>query len=100
LAVAIDAWLRVGRGRPLELADALLLHVPDPDQFQAIATSRRLRPFLLARPGPGWLVVKKETRKELATLLEELGFSLERELTQDALPALTKLAKPDREESV
>jgi hypothetical protein len=83
MAVAIDAWLRAGKSRPLELADAVLLHVPDADQFRAIAASRRLRPFLLARPGPGWLIVKKEARKELAAALEDLGFSLTRELTHD-----------------
>jgi hypothetical protein len=83
MAAAIDAWLKVGRSRPLELADAVLLHVPDGDQFRAIATSRRLEPFLLARPGPGWLPVKKEARKELAAILEGLGFTLSRELTAD-----------------
>ena len=87
IALAIDAWLRVGRSRPLELADAILLHVPDGEQFQAIATSRRLRPFLLGCPGPGWLAVKKETRKELAALLEGLGFIVSRELIHDVLPA-------------
>ena len=92
IAVAIDAWLRVGRGRPLELADALVLHVPDGEQFKAIATSRRLRPFLLGRPGPGWLLVKKEVRRQLAAALEELGFTLNRELTQEELPAVGKLA--------
>ncbi len=95
IAVAIDAWLRVGRGRPLELADAVLLHIPEKDQFQAIATSPRLRPFLLARPGPGWLVVHKETRKELTAVLEELGFTMARELTHDELPAITRLAGTD-----
>ena len=87
IALAIDAWLRVGRGRPLELADAVLLHVPDEEQFQAIATSPRLRPFLLGCPGPGWLAVKKESRKELAALLEGLGFTVVRELIHDELPA-------------
>ena len=53
-----------------ELADAVLLHIPDAEQFQAIAKSRRLRPFLLGCPGPGWLVVKKDSRKELAAMLE------------------------------
>ena len=57
IAQAIDAWLRVVRGRPMEMADAVLLHIPDGEEFKAIATSPRLRPFLLGRPGPGWLVV-------------------------------------------
>ena len=87
MASAIDAWLRVGRGRPMELADAVLLHIPDGEQFRAIATSPRLRPFLLARPGPGWLVVKKEDRKALSALLESLGFTVIRELTHDDFPA-------------
>ena len=93
IAQAIDAWLRVGRGRPLELADAVLLHIPDGEQFQAIATSRRLRPFLLGCPGPGWLVVKKETRKELAAVLEGLGFTVIRELIHDEFAADGKAGK-------
>ena len=87
IALAIDAWLKAGKVRPLELGDAVLLHVPDADQFQAIAGSRRLRPFLLGCPGPGWLAVRKESRKELAALLEGLGFVVARELTHDELPA-------------
>jgi hypothetical protein len=95
IALAIDAWLRVGKKRPLELADAIVLHVPDGEQFQAIATSRRLRPFLLGCPGPGWLVVKKESRKELAALLEGLGFIVSRELIHDELPADGKPVKSE-----
>ena len=90
-----------GKGRSLELADAVLLHVPDADQFQAIATSRRLRPFLLGCPGPGWLAVKKESRKELAALLEELGFTVVRELIHDepsldGKPAANGSASPSK----
>jgi hypothetical protein len=87
IALAIDAWLKAGKGRPLELGEAILLHVPDEERFQAIAGSRRVRPFLLGCPGPGWLAVKKESRKELAALLEGLGFGVVRELTHDELPA-------------
>ena len=85
MASAIDAWLRIGKSRPLELGDAIVLHVPDSDQFQALATSQRLRPFLLGYLGPGWLAVRKENRKELATLLEGLGFTVLRELIHDEL---------------
>ena len=87
MASAIDAWLRIGRNQPLELGDAVLLHVPDSGQFQAIATSRRLRPFLVGRLGPGWLAVKKENRKELAASLEGLGFTVSRELIHDEFSA-------------
>jgi len=103
MAVAIDAWLRVGKDRPLELGDAVLLHVPDQSQFRAIVTSPRLRPFLLGSPGPQWLFVKRATRKELASALEELGFTLSRELTHDELPADRKiggLGFPRPEDSV
>jgi hypothetical protein len=95
IALAIDAWLRVGRSRPLELADAVLLHIPDDERFQAIATSRRLRPFLLGCPGPGWLAVKKESRKELTAMLEGLGFTMIRELIHDELPSEGKAAGTD-----
>jgi hypothetical protein len=66
----------------VELADAVLLHVPDRAQYEAFTRSRRLRPFLHSSPGLGWLIVKKEARKELAATLEELGFTVKRELSQ------------------
>jgi len=78
IALAIDQWL--GTSQPLELGDAVLLHLPDGEQFRAIAQSPRLRPFLLGSPGPQWLLVKRETRKELAATLEDLGFTLTKEL--------------------
>jgi hypothetical protein len=93
IAVAIDAWLRVGKKPSLELADAVLLHVPDGKQYQAIATSPRFRPFLFGRPGQGWLVVKKEARKELTAALEKLGFTVSRELTSDDFLAADKPAE-------
>jgi len=79
LTLAIDQWL--GTSRPLELGDAVLLHLPDEEQFRAIAQSPRLRPFLLGSAGPQWLLVKRETRKELAATLEELGFTIRKELS-------------------
>jgi len=78
IAVAFEQW--VGTSRPVALGDAVLLHLPDKEQFQAVAQSPRLRPFLLGSPGPQWLLVKRETRKELAATLEELGFTLTKEL--------------------
>jgi hypothetical protein len=85
IAAAIDSWLKVGSRRPVELADTVLLHVPDQEQAKAIATSARLRPFLIGRVGPGWLVVNKKFRKQLADVLEELGFTLSSELTHEEL---------------
>jgi hypothetical protein len=84
LAYAIDAWM--GHGTPLELDDAVLLHVPDPDQFAAIAASPRLRPYLAGSPGPNWLVVKKELAEDFAAVLAELGFPVGRQLTHTELP--------------
>jgi hypothetical protein len=75
---ALYAW--VGKVMPATLADAVLLHIPDPEQFAAVMESRRFRPFLLQRPGPGWVLVRKETRPELSALLDELGFSVGRDL--------------------
>ena len=84
IALAVDQWL--GIGRPLELADAVLLHLPDDDQYRAIAQSTRLRPFLLGSPGRHWLIVKRESRKELAATLEELGFTVSKELSLEQMP--------------
>jgi hypothetical protein len=103
MAVAIDAWLRVGKNQPFELGEAVLLYVPDQNQFRAIATSPRLRPFLAGSPGPYWLFVKRATRKELANALEELGFTLSRELTHEELPEVGKiqgLGNPSPKDSV
>jgi hypothetical protein len=78
IEMALYAW--AGKVMPATLADAVLLHIPDPDQFAAVMESRRFRPFLLQSPGPGWVLVRKEPRSELSALLEELGFSVGREL--------------------
>jgi hypothetical protein len=93
IALAVDAW--AGKSCSLELADAILLHIPDEKQFQVITTSLRFRPFLLDRPGPHWLVVDRKSRKELVALLEELGFSLSRQLTHQGLPEIGGTAKID-----
>jgi hypothetical protein len=84
ITLAIDNW--AGKSRSLELADAILLHVADDKQFQAIAKSPRFRPFLLGCPGSHWLVVSRESRKELVALLDEFGFSVSRQLTHQELP--------------
>ena len=79
IAHALDAWL--GAAGPLELADALLLHVPDDALYRTLRSSRRLHPFLVGSPGPRWLAVRRESRRELAAALAELGFTIGRELT-------------------
>ena len=89
LVCALDAWW--GKEQPGELGEALLLHVPDPEQFLALATSPRLRPFLSGSPGPGWLAVRPEARKELRRLLDELGFALSPELAHGGLPSLATI---------
>jgi len=77
IAHAIDAWM--GKAQPVELADAVLLHVTGDELFRAIIASPRLQPFLLGSPGPHWLLVRREARKELAAALEELGFTIDRQ---------------------
>jgi hypothetical protein len=79
ISQAIDAWM--GKAERLEMAEAVLLHVPEDDNFRAIVASRRLKPFLLGSPGAHWLIVRRETRKELAAALKELGFTLDSDLT-------------------
>jgi hypothetical protein len=46
------------------------------DHFAALADSQRLQPFLLGSPGTGWLLVRKEKREELASVLAELGIEV------------------------
>jgi hypothetical protein len=79
IAQAVDAWM--GKAGRLEMAEAVLLHVPEDAAFRAIVTSRRLQPFLLGSPGTHWLIVRRETRKELAAALKTLGFILDPDLT-------------------
>ncbi len=80
LACALDAWMDRAPAA-LEMGELLLLHVPDSEQFRALATSERVRPLLAGSPGPGWLVVPRQARKELTAVLTELGFRLGNELT-------------------
>jgi hypothetical protein len=84
LLEAMDAW--AGRPHPATLSDALLLHIPDADAFEAVANSPRLGAYLLDIPGPGWLIVRRETRKEFLGLLEYLGFTVGRDLVPKLTP--------------
>jgi hypothetical protein len=83
LAHAIHAWL--GRTAPVEMGEAILLHVPNEEQFEAMVSSPRLQPFWQGSPGKHWLVVRREGRQQLAALLKELGFPVARELTHEPL---------------
>jgi hypothetical protein len=65
------------------LANAVLLHVPDGEQFEALANSPRLRPYLSGQAGAGWLLVRDDAREELTTVLAELGFPLAPQLTPE-----------------
>jgi hypothetical protein len=85
LACALDAW--TGKTPPLEMGELLLLHIPDEEMFLALATSERMRPFLQGGVGPGWLVVRREARKQLASILDELGFTVAKELTPGPIQA-------------
>jgi hypothetical protein len=85
IAQAIDAWM-CRSGPSVELGDAVLLHVPDAEPFRAIADSPRLKAFLVGRVGGHWLIVRRDARKELAAVLEELGFTIGRSLTLEGRP--------------
>jgi hypothetical protein len=84
LLEALDAW--AGRSHSATLADALLLHIADADAFEAVANSPRLGPYLLDIPGPGWLIVSRERRKEFVGLLEHLGFTVGKDLVPGPTP--------------
>ena len=86
IAQAVDAWM--GRAERVELADAVLLHVPWDEPFRAIAASPRLQPYLLGSPGSHWLMVRREARKELAAALEELGFTIDPQLMLTGRPII------------
>ena len=71
IAHAIDAWL--GKGGSVELADAILLHVPDEGQFLAIKSSRRLKPFLLDSPGKALAPGRSQGPQEAGRLAPGAG---------------------------
>ncbi len=82
---ALDAWL--GMNRSVAMGEVVLLEVPDPALFAAIANSPRLSPLLAGTVGSGWLVVRREARKDLKAALAELGFLVGSEITPlTALP--------------
>ena len=78
LEEALYAW--AGKPMPAALADAMVLQLPRTEQFEAVLHSERFRPYLLHSPGPGWLLVRREKRKELRALLEEMGFAVQGEI--------------------
>ncbi len=93
IEIAIDAW--TGKNPTLELTEAILLHVSDLTQYQTIATSRRLRPFLLGTPGPHWLAVAQGTRKKFTAILEELGYKVNAGTAMETL-SLSSLTDVER----
>jgi hypothetical protein len=79
LAHALDNW--TGKSPAVELGELLLLHVPNLEQYRALAASERLRPLLSGSLGLGWLAVPREKKKELTAVLEELGLTVGKEVT-------------------
>jgi hypothetical protein len=78
MELAINAW--TGAEIEAQLADAVVLHVPDSAAFEALADSVRLREFIVGVPGPGWFLVRKDGRKAVQALLEELGLTVGKEV--------------------
>lgn len=91
MEIAIEAWSNPGKTPPLALAEAVLLYVPDDDQFHVFRSSPRLQPYLLGSPGRQWLLVKPECRKALASALQELGFQPETSLKPEALAGIHQM---------
>jgi hypothetical protein len=75
LAMAIRNWAS-GRAKVF-LDRVVLLQVNDSTSFAALNQSERLRPHIMGVIAPGTFVVTDEGRKEAATLLRNLGFSLD-----------------------
>ncbi len=73
LASAIRNWAG-GRGRVF-LGEVVILQVAEPGVFEALRHSARVAPLLEGVLAPDCLVVARDKRKELARIVEELGFS-------------------------
>jgi Helicase conserved C-terminal domain len=78
--LAIDAWTSPEKGPKVALAEAVLLHIPDPDQYQTLRKSTLLAPYILGSPGPHWLQVKPALRQALEEKLRELGLNVDSDL--------------------
>jgi hypothetical protein len=75
LMMAIRNW---ASGRAKVFFDrVVLLQVNDSTSFAALNQSKRLHPHIKGVLAPGTFVVAEEGRKEAATLLRDLGFSLD-----------------------
>ena len=64
-----------------------MLQVTDPQAYEALRASPRLRPFLKGRLGSDCFVVAAEKRSEVRKLMEELGFAAEAPCKLEALEA-------------
>lgn len=86
LRFALKGW--AGRNVEVQLGEAVLIHVPDHDLYQALLISPRVRQYLAGSLADGWLAVKRETRKEFAKVLAELRFKVDPALSHNPLPEL------------
>jgi hypothetical protein len=85
---AIRAWS--GGQHAAALAPAMILRVPDPETFQAVATSPLLRKHFVGSLGSQALVVKPEAAESLRHTLGDRGLYQEKELPLGSLPAVFK----------
>jgi hypothetical protein len=78
------------------LGNVVLLQVSEPNAFDALQRSDRLRPLLQGTLAPDCFVVSADRRKEVAKLLGELGFALDApcRLESDAPSATPPVAAP------
>jgi hypothetical protein len=73
LEVAITAW--AGRPAKLELEEVIILRIPSPEVFKAIATSDKLRSHFVGKLAPDLLLVKRARLKKLNQDLAWLGIT-------------------------
>jgi hypothetical protein len=83
LRFALQAWS--GKATQLQLGEAILIHIPNEELYEALVSTPRVRAFLGGQVGAGWLAVRPDAKKEVVTLLTELGFKIDPVLTPDAL---------------
>jgi hypothetical protein len=72
--LALEAWTE--KLPPLQLGNFVLLGIPNEAMFATITRSELFRPLLLGTLGTGWLLVRPESSKALAKLLQEYGFEV------------------------
>jgi|HubBroStandDraft_6_1064221.scaffolds.fasta_scaffold682515_2 hypothetical protein len=90
LEVAVRNW--TGR-QSVELSQAQLLRIVQPQAKEALLHSATFRPFLAGHIPPEWFLIREDHLNEVRELLERLGFAIGNSLDPPLLGEVQDTAK-------